>query len=544
MLLKDYYKMCHLSMLPKGMTKSVSYFTPRKSRVNAWPKVVNFGTQAFCKTWLIDFFNENFFNRPEEEVVTEYEKYAHYTMCDAVDSEPIRKLHQLGYLPIEIYALPEGTLVPMHCPFFAITNTHPDFAWLGQALESLISAELWYPMVCATVGHSYREIVDRYYAKTCEDNMPRRRALGNFDFRGDDGVYAALAAAGGWLLSFVNTATVPAIPYMEQNYNCDCTKEEVGFGAVSTEHFVMCSNSAFDMAAMAKREKETGIPYEYRDIDPRCECVFIKRALTELYPTTSFSLVADSYDYWNVVDSILPTLKDEILAHKGCMLVRGDSGDCVEVVTQTVFRLWDIFGGTVNSKGYKVLDSHVKALYGDSITIQRAEKIYKILDEAGFAACNVSLGVGSFSMHCIEESDIIDVRRVKVGNDQWFDLADNEQAMANVLKPHTRDTFSSAIKACYAEFTDEEGNVEKMPIYKDPKTDRTAGGGNFKKSQKGCCAVFKTGEGNGEISYEDCHTWDEVNNGSNLLVPIFRNGRMVKEETLSEIRQRLNNDNF
>lgn len=512
MLLKDFYKMCHLSMIPQGMTKSTSYYTPRMTRVKRWPKVVNFGLQAFCKTYLIDYFNENFFNKTEKEVVDEYKKYSEYTMIGApIDVEPIRKLHQLGYLPIEIDSLPEGVLVPMHCPIFAVTNTHPDFAWLGQALESLISAESWYDMIAATVGHSYREVVNKFYDETCDDNVPRRRALGNFDFRGDAGLDASLKAGAGWCLSFVNSATVPVIPFLEKNYNCDCTKEEVAFGAVSTEHFVMCSNSAFDIM---NNPDET---YEYKDIDPMRERVFLKRLLTELYPNTSFSCVCDSYDYWNVVDNILPTLKDEILNHNGCFLVRGDSGDCVKVVTETVFHLWNTFGGTINSKGYKVLNPHVKALYGDSITIQRAEEIFNILKVNGFAACNVSLGVGSFSMHCIEEE--------------------------GMLKPFTRDTFSSCIKATYAEFTDENGNVSKMPIFKDPKTDRENGGGNFKKSQRGCCMVVK--DNNGEYSYTDGYVWNDVDNDSlNELRPLFVDGVLVREDTLNDIRNRLNNNNF
>lgn len=515
MLLKDFYKAVHSEMLPKGMTKSVSYFTPRLSRVKRWDHVVNFGLQAFCKTWLIDYFNENFFSRDENEVVDEYKHYLELTMGkDICDFEKIRNLHKLGYLPIEIVSLPEGTLVPMHCPIFGITNTHPDFAWLGQALESLISAEIWYPMICATVGHSYREIVDKYYEKTCDDNVPRRRALGNFDFRGDQGVDAALKAGSAWCLSFVNSATVPVIPYLEAMYNCDCAKEEVAFGAVSTEHFVMCSNSAFDTDA-------NSADYPYADIDPYRERVLIKRLLTEVYPHTSFSCVSDSYDYWNVVDNILPTLKEEILAHDGCLLVRGDSGDSVKVVTETVFHLWDTFGGTINSKGYKVLNPHIKALYGDSITIQRAEEIYQILEEAGFAACNVSLGVGSFSMHCIEED--------------------------GMLKPFTRDTFSSAIKAVYAEFTDEEGNVTKKSVFKDPKTDRETGNG-FKKSQKGCCVVrvvYPTFEGKPDYWFKDGYTWDEAYNFySNELQPIFRDGKLLVEYTLSEVRERLNDGKF
>lgn len=510
LLLKDFYKAVHSEMLDKGMTKSVSYFTPRSSRVNRWDGVVNFGLQAFCKTWLIDYFNENFFNKTEEEVVAEYSRVMDNTLGKGLcDYEKIKKLHRLGYLPIEVVSLPEGVIVPIHCPIFGITNTHPDFAWLGQALESLISAEMWYPMVCATVGHTYREIVDKWYDKTCDDNVPRRRALGNFDFRGDQGLDAALKAGSAWCLSFVNSATVPVIPYLEHYYNCDCEKEEVAFGAVSTEHFVMCSNSAKDTA--------DNPDYEYADIDPHRERIFIKRALTELYPNTSFSCVSDSYDYWNVVDNILPTLKDEILNHNGCMLVRGDSGDCVKVVTETVFHLWDIFGGTVNTKGYKVLNPHVKALYGDSITIQRAEEIYRILEENGFAASNVSLGVGSFSFHCIQE--------------------DGE------LKVFTRDTFSMAQKSVYAEFTDKNGNVTKMPVYKDPKTDRESGGGNFKKSQKGCCAVIWRDKWSKEITYVDGLTWEESMSDT-LMETIFKDGKMVKEETLADIRNRLNDNKF
>jgi len=509
MLLKDFYKMCHLYQIPTGMTKSVSYFTPRKSRVDMWPNVVNFGLQAFIKEWLIENFNETFFNRPEEEVINEYRRVCESTMVkENYGLDKIIELHRLGYLPIEIWALPEGVEVPMHVPIFGITNTHPDFAWLGQALESLISAELWYPMITATVGHTYRKIVDKWYNKTVDNAVPKRRALGNFDFRGDMGVDASLKAAGGWLLSFVNTATVPAIPWMEKMYNCNCETEEVGFGAVSTEHFVMCSNSAFDTM--------NNPDYEYEDIDPHRERIFIKKMLTELYPNTSFSCVSDSYDYWNVVENILPTLKDEILAHNGCMLIRGDSGDCVEVVTQTVFKLWDIFGGTINSKGYKVLDPHVKALYGDSITVERAEKIFSILEENGFAANNVSLGVGSFSMHCIEEE--------------------------GQLKPFTRDTFSSAIKAVYAEFTDKNGCIIPVNVYKDPKTDRDTGAG-FKKSQKGCCIVKKNIKG--EYYYEDEYNWFVAsNNTEQCLRPIFKDGKLLVDESLNIIRERLNNGKF
>ena len=483
MLLMDFYKAVHSDMLNSKMTKSMSYYTPRMSRVDRWNKVVMFGLQMFCKTWLIDYFNDYFFNMPKDEVVGEYKRVLDASLGAGIyDYHKIEKLHDLGYLPIEIIALPEGTVVPVHVPMFGITNTHPDFAWLPQALESLISAEMWYPQITATVGKTYREIVNRYYDITCEDNVSRERALGAFDFRGDMCVDAALKAGAGWCMSFVNTATVPVIPYLEEMFNADCTKEEVAFGAVSTEHFVMCSNYAVD------GDEET----------------FLRKMLTELYPDTSFSCVLDSYDYWNVIDNILPKLHREIMEHNGCMLMRGDSGDCVEVVTKTVFKLWEQFGGTVNSKGYKVLDPHVKAIYGDSITVQRCEEIYQILMENGYACSNVALGVGSFSMHCIEEN--------------------------NVLKPFTRDTFSSCIKACYAEV---DGKC--YPIFKNPKD------GGFKKSQKGLCYVYRNE--NGELAYKDEYASENIPDG-NLLETVFKDGKLIKEYTLKEIRERLATENL
>lgn len=485
MLLIDFYKAVHAEMLPKNITKSVSYFTPRMSRVKRWDKVVLFGLQGFIKTYLIDYFNDEFFNKPFDEVMSEYKRIMDATLGkDAYKIEKIEALHKLGYLPIKIVSLPEGTTVPMHVPMFGITNTHPDFAWLPQSLESLISAEMWHPMLAATVGATYRDIVNEYYDKTCDDNVPRARALGAFDFRGEECLESAVKAGAGWCLSFLNTATVPTIPYLEEMYNCDCTKEPVAFGSPSTEHSVMCSNYVVDGN----------------------EITLLRRLLTEIYPNTSFSAVLDSYDYWNIIDNVLPQLRDEIMNHNGCMLMRGDSGDCVEVVTKTVFKLWEHFGGTINSKGYKVLDPHVKAIYGDSITVQRCEEIYKILEENGFACSNVALGVGSFSFQCIEEDGI--------------------------LKPFTRDTFSSCIKATYCEI-----DGVPTPIFKNPKD------GGFKKSQKGCCAVYQSAEDT--LTFVDGKTWNEaVSDNANLFRTVFEDGKITKEYTLSEVRNILHGGKF
>lgn len=481
----DYYKACHANQYSPDIKKLVSYFTPRMSRIPGQDKLVMFGLQGFIKDYLIREFYYGFFVRPKSEVLEEYQHYLDNTLGrQAYDIKKIEALHDLGYLPIEIRALPEGCRVNVKVPMFEMFNTHPDFAWLVGVLETMMSCYLWHPMVSANVGVSYRNIVNKYYDISVDDTIPRARALGDFSMRGQESAESAEKSSAAFCLSFLNTATVPTVAYLERNYNCNCAKEQVAYGAISTEHSVMCSNFAIDGD----------------------EITMLRRLLTEIYPDQSFSVVSDSYDYWNLLDNLLPQLKDEILAHNGTMLIRGDSGDPVEVVTKTVFKLWDIFGGYVNSKGYKVLDPHIKAIYGDSITQRRCQQIYQILIDNGFACNNCVLGVGSFSMQCYEDVD-------EVGNVRFL--------------PYTRDSFGIAVKATYAE----NENGDPIMIFKDPKTDD----GHFKKSQRGCCAVHFDGK---DYSYVDGLTFAEHNaDPANLLMPIFRNSILVKEYALVDVRK-------
>ena len=484
LLCLDFYKTAHAEQYPKKLSKMVSYYTPRMSRLDDTQKITMFGLQAFIKEFLIDAFNEYFFKRPFADVLKEYLRVLNGTIdTDGIGEKRLKALHDLGYLPLEIRAVPEGIRTNIKVPQIEISNTHPDFVWLVNSIETMLSCTMWHTQTSAEVGYRYRQIVNKYAERTCDDDVVRARLLGDFSMRGQESVESATKSSAAFCLSFLNTATVPAILWLEDNYDCDCSKEPVAFGALSSEHSVMCSNFAIDGD----------------------EITHVRRLLTEIYPHQSFSMVSDSYDYWNQVNNILPQLKDEILAHDGCISIRGDSGDPVEVVTQTVFRLWDIFGGTINSKGFKVLNPHVTALYGDSITPQRCEKVYRILEENGFAINNVALGVGSFSMQCLE---IIDDKGTH-------------------YSPYTRDSFGIAVKATYAE--DEDG--KPIMIFKNPKTDS----GHFKKSQRGCCRVFENGD---DYAYEDGLTWAEAQNG-NELKTVFRNGEFIRRYTLNEVRQNL-----
>jgi nicotinamide phosphoribosyltransferase len=486
LLLLDFYKTTHHEQYPAGISRLVSYYTPRVSRMPDQDRLIMFGLQGFIKTYLIRSFENNFFKRPLDDVIGGYKRLIDHTLGqNIVNYDKIASLHGLGYLPIQIKALDEGLLVPMRVPMFEVTNTHDDFAWLVNTIESALCCSLWHMMMAANVGYAYRQLVDRYFTLSADDDIPRCRAMGDFSMRGQESCESAITTSAAFCLSFANTATVPAILYLEDNYNCDCTVEPVAFGAVSTEHSVMSSNFAVDGD----------------------EISLLKRLLTEIYPSNSFSMVADSYDYWNLVENILPQCREEIMAHNGFLGVRGDSGDPVEISTETVFKLWDIFGGTVNTKGYKVLDPHLKVIYGDGITFQRAEEIFKRLTAKGFSCSNILLASGSHSMQGF------------IGFEK--------------IEPFTRDSFGVAIKATY-------GEVGGKPffIYKDPKTDDQ----QFKKSQKGCCIVTLQER---ELVCADGFTYKEAENRpDNLLRPVFRDGKMLREQSLREIRDRLHGGQF
>ena len=477
LLLSDTYKQCHDRMYPAGLTKLVSYWVPRKSMLETQNKMVFFGLQAFIKEYLIEYFNDNFFALTKDEVLELYTDSMDIQIGkENYDLDKIIKLHGLRYLPLQIRALPEGVLVPMGVPCIEITNTHDDFAWLVQWIECILQVELWKPCCHATIGYMYRQITDKWYDKTVE-NIPSSMACADFGMRGMSCMDEATRCSASWLISFDKTSTIPAINYIDKYYSADCKNNRLGIGAVSTEHSVMGANYSIDGD----------------------EVTFVKRLLNELYPNTSFSMVSDTYDYWNMVNNILPQVKDDVMNHNGKLLIRPDSGDIVDISVKTVKKLWEIFGGTVNSKGYKVLDPHIGIIYGDGCTLSNVDTIWSELEKCGFAANCIAYGVGAFCFSAIVENGELIVA--------------------------TRDTFGIAMKATYGVI-----NGKKLMIYKDPKTDTS----KLKKSHKGCCEVY-TNE-NGELMCRD--ELLEMSNNT-LLKTVFEDGKLVKEDTFLDIRERL-----
>jgi nicotinamide phosphoribosyltransferase len=445
--------------------------------------VVVFGQQVFIRDYLIDFFNANFFWQPKEKVVAEYARIIKHTLGDQnPETKHIEELHDLGYLPLSIKALPEGTVVPLRVPTMTIQNTDKRFFWLTNFVESLASCELWQPSTSATIARQYRKILDKYALETVGNTDFVMFQGHDFSMRGMSSLKSSVLSGMGHLLSFCGTDTIPAIQAAEYYYGANVEKELVGTSVPATEHSIQCA---------------------YGD-----DMVYLRRMLSEVHPTGIVSIVSDGYDFWDVIGRVIPALKNEILARKGGpvgdkVVVRPDSGDPVLIVCGdpdapegslerkgAIEALWDIFGGTITEKGYKLLDSHIGLIYGDAITLRRAEEICERLKAKGFASINVVFGIGSYT-----------------------------------YQYNTRDTFGYALKSTLCVI-----NGEEKQIFKDPKTDN-----GIKKSQKGRVVVLKEGD---TYKFLDGFSLNDTVKGDQL-VEIFRDGQLLVNQTFAEVRERL-----
>lgn len=222
LLCLDFYKTAHAEQYPAALTKMVSYYTPRMTRLADTEKVTMFGLQAFIQEYLIEVFNTHFFDRSLDEVLAEYKRVLNNTIgTDGVGVERLTALHKLGYLPLEIRAVPEGTRTNIHVPQIEISNTNPNFVWLVNSIETMLSCTMWHTQISAEAGYRYRQIVNKYAALTCDDDVVRAKLLGDFSMRGQESVESATKSSAAFCLSFLNTATVPAKVVLSSDWRYD-----------------------------------------------------------------------------------------------------------------------------------------------------------------------------------------------------------------------------------------------------------------------------------------------------------------------------------
>ena len=549
----DSYKLGHADQYPEGTTKVYSNFTPRSLKHLLVPRqcgtirVVWFGLQAFLND-LQSVWQETFFDRSKDEVVAEFmELVGPFCGPRGFNQSRIEWLHDLGYLPIEIKSLPEGTLVPAGVPVLTITNTLPEAYWLPNFLETWLSADLWKPSTAATISYAYRKIIDHYTELTGGNKDFVMWQGHDFSSRGMSGIQDAARTGSGYLLSFAGTDNVTAVQLVNDAYRGKETF--VGGSVPATEHSVMTSSILVE----AERLRQAGVDED--NVMTQAELNVIKRLVTEVYPSGVVSVVSDSFDFWKVITEIAPALKGEILNRVPDQLglakvvFRPDSGDPVKIIcghkykviddiddtyemfsasdegyevvynkkddkyyqfeiyddgwsTDVEFKelqwyevkgaiecLWDTFGGTVNEKGFKTLNQRVGLIYGDSITLDRCNEILKLLAEKGFASDNVVFGIGSFT-----------------------------------FQYNTRDTLGFAMKATYVEI-----DGKPYSIFKDPKTDS-----GTKKSAKGLLQVVQDGD---TLKVNQDVSWDQEKQG--LLRTVYLDGKITVSDTFADIRSRL-----
>lgn len=488
----DSYKLAHITMYPEEVKETYLNLTPRSmkyfqrlipSEFKYDNKIVAFGVQMTVVD-LITQFSEEFFSKPLNQVLDIYIDTITPFIGDGVGVKDhvikeITKLHQLGYLPITIKALPEGSLIPVQTPVLTIRSTQ--FKWLGGYLETYISQNTWKTITTATVARLYRKILQHFSELTCDNNDHLTWQGHNFADRGMSGTEDATRCGIAHATQFQGSDSVHAAYAAKHIYGFKTPLFAASVPA--TEHSIM------QLGISQSSEKET-----------------IQRLIKQ-YPSGILSVVCDTEDYWNTLTNILPSVKDEILARTPNSLglakfvVRPDSGDPVDVIcgvpycksSDTIHPewkgsieiLWDTFGGTINSKGYKVLNPKVGLIYGDSITPQRAYEICKRLQAKGFASSNVVFGIGSYAYNY-----------------------------------HTRDTLGMAIK-CTAAWDIKHNLIETQ---KTVKTD------SVKKSAKGLLHV------DSNFVTTDSVTPKQESTGE--LKVIYSNGTLLLEHDFELIRTR------
>lgn len=465
LLCADSYKATHHLQYPPNTTTVYSYF---ESRGGKFPETLFFGLQYILKRWLVG------------PVVT-YEKIAeakdifqaHFEQGEVFNEEGwkyIVKEHG-GKLPIQIKAVPEGTLVPTKNVLFTVENTDPKCYWLTNYVETLL-VQVWYPMTVATNSYHQKKVIADYLKQTADGFATLPFQLHDFGFRGVSSVESAGIGGMAHLVNFKGTDTVASLMTARRYYNCNMA----GFSVPAAEHSTITSWGKDGEKAAFKN-------------------------MLDRIPEGTISVVSDSYDIYNACENVWgKELKDCVIKrgeNKGVLVIRPDSGKPEEVVVRVLDILGSKFGTEKNSKGFKKLPPYLRVIQGDGINLEKLTDVLKAMKKSEWSAENIVFGSGGA-----------------------------------LLQKLDRDTQKCAYKCSFAVVSGESVNV-----YKDPVTD------HGKKSKKGRLSLVKDGS-NKYVTKEECQVKTESNSKKSpsketqqdLLVTVFKDGQLLKDYTLDEIR--------
>lgn len=460
-MLGDAYKYTHWLQIEPGTDDQETYGEPRALRIPYAKGATIFGIRGFIQEYL------------EGEVITQHMVNDAFRRLGNVFFTHkyfnIKGFQRIvdefgGQLPIRIYAVKEGSTIPTSNIIFRVEAAHEDFVWVTSWVETMLLRAAWYGSTVATVSRT-AALIYKKWAKKCGAPLYNPFAVNDFGARGNSSHESTEIGGAAHGIVFLGSDSVECIPWIEKNYY---TKDTIpNFGDLGILHSVFATEHSTTISRGEERELDAII-------------FFLDAVPDEMIA----SIVIDSYDSERfIIEYIGKHMKSKILARKGKTVFRPDSGDPVEMSLNVVQWLWDIFGGTVNAKGFKVLNPKVGVIYGDGISLKTINKILKNLVDHGFSVENIIFGMGG-----------------------------------KLLQGVMRDDLSWAMKPSYVSV-----NGVGKDIFKKPKTD----GG--KASKKGRLKLIKV-----DGKYK---TVNKSEPGKDLLEMVFDFGAFTGFQHYNEIRE-------
>lgn len=455
----DSYKHSHAKQYPPGTRHVFSYL---EARGGEYPDTLFFGLQMILKEkFMRPITLENILEA--EAVVT-----AHGLPFNKDGWMYILKMHR-GMLPILIKAVPEGSVVPTGNVLMTVVNTDPEVPWLTNFIETMLM-RVWYPTTVATASFHLKKLLRGYVEKTSDIDPKEalRFMLHDFGARGCSGTEESGIGGMSHLVNFYGTDTLQGLVYARKYYNGDVAE---GYSIPAAEHSTITSWG---------RDNE-------------------KKAfenMVNLYAGEgkAYSVVSDSYDIYNAVRMWGEDLKDKVIASKGRLVIRPDSGNPVKIVPQIMTQLMSSYGCYENSKGYKVLPDCVRVIQGDGVNPESIKRIMDALVERKMSSDNIVFGMGGA-----------------------------------LLRKHDRDTLSFAMK-CSAI----NKNRLWYDVYKSPVTD----GGLNKASKRGRLTLINDGDGYKTIRIDELPTgWTDKR--IELLNVVFENGILCRDVSFNDVRTKV-----
>lgn len=435
----DSYKVSHHLQLPKNTSRAFAYIESR----GGGDAVKFFGLQHILKQFRV----------PTHEEVDQVADWCeqHFGSNDIFNRAGWHSIVELGYYPLEIKAVKEGSVIPVKNVLATVENTIDGFAWLVTWFETQL-LRIWYPTNVASKSLEIKLVIEEFLER---NGTPETLEFKLWDFGSRGATTPEAAGIGGLahLLNFKGSDTLQAIPVAFDSYNAS---EMPMVSIAASEHSVMSSwTKENEIDAFRNMIEEFGGPGKI------------------------YACVSDTYDIWAALEK-WKSLEQEIVAKGGTLVVRPDSGDPVDVPVKVVQRLIELFGSTVNEKGYQVLPDYIRVIQGDGVDVNSITEILRKLDKLGISSDNITFGMGGA-----------------------------------LLQKHDRDTFKFAYKVSSVTVDGEERDV-----YKDPVTDPG------KSSKRGILELNSNME---TVRREDLI-------GDSLLQTVWKDGQFVKEWKFEQLR--------